>query len=47
MMQGSLGNFTNSPWLVVTPGFFIFLTTLCIFLVGDGLRDALDPWLHE
>lgn len=48
MMQGSLGNFTDSPWLVLAPGFFIFLTTLSIYLVGDGLRDALDPWVkHE
>jgi len=43
MMQGSLGNFTDSPWLVIAPGFFIFLTTLSIYLMGDGLRDALDP----
>src|SRR5690606_19368688 len=41
MMQGSLGNFTDAPWLVITPGIFIFMTTLGIFLVGDGLRDAL------
>lgn len=47
MMQGSLGNFTNAPWLVIAPGIFIFLTTLGIFLVGDGLRDALDPWLKD
>ncbi len=45
MMQGSLGNFTNAPWLVITPGIFIFLTTLSIYLIGDGLRDALDPWV--
>ncbi len=47
MMQGSLGSFTNAPWLVLTPGFFIFLTTLAIYLIGDGLRDALDPWLKD
>lgn len=47
MMQGSLGSFANAPWLVITPGFFIFLTTLSIFLIGDGLRDALDPWLKN
>jgi peptide/nickel transport system permease protein len=47
MMQGSLGNFTDAPWLVLTPGIFIFLTTLSIYLVGDGLRDALDPWLKR
>jgi peptide/nickel transport system permease protein len=45
MMQGSLGNFTDAPWLVLAPGLFIFLTTLSIYLIGDGLRDALDPWL--
>jgi peptide/nickel transport system permease protein len=45
MMQGSLGNFTDAPWLVLAPGFFIFLTTLSIYLFGDGLRDALDPWV--
>jgi peptide/nickel transport system permease protein len=47
MMQGSLGNFTDAPWLVLAPGFFIFLTTLGIYLVGDGLRDALDPWVQN
>jgi peptide/nickel transport system permease protein len=47
MMQGSLGNFTDAPWLVLTPGFFIFLTTLSIYLMGDGLRDALDPWVKR
>jgi peptide/nickel transport system permease protein len=45
MMQGSLGNFTAAPWLVLAPGLFIFLTTLSIYLIGDGLRDALDPWV--
>jgi len=47
MMQGSLGNFQNAPWLVITPGIFIFLTTLAIYLIGDGLRDALDPWIRH
>jgi len=47
MMQGSLGSFTSAPWLVITPGIFIFLTTLSIYLIGDGLRDALDPWLKN
>ena len=47
MMQGSLGNFTDAPWLVLAPGLFIFLTTLSIFLIGDGLRDALDPWVKK
>ena len=47
MMQGSLGNFTDAPWLVIAPGIFIFLATLSIYLIGDGLRDALDPWIKD
>lgn len=32
-----------APWMVLFPGFFIFLTVLSINFIGDGLRDALDP----
>jgi peptide/nickel transport system permease protein len=38
---GSL--FTVAWWLMLFPGLFLFLTTLAFNLVGDGLRDALDP----
>jgi len=34
-------------WLAVFPGFAIFLSVLCYNLVGDGLRDALDPRLRD
>jgi peptide/nickel transport system permease protein len=37
------GIFTVAPWLMIFPGLFLFLTTLAFNLVGDGLRDALDP----
>ena len=47
MMQGSLGNFTDAPWLVLAPGIFIFMATLSIYLIGDGLRDVLDPWMKS
>ena len=30
-------------WLTLFPGMAIFLTVLSFNLVGDGLRDALDP----
>jgi peptide/nickel transport system permease protein len=30
-------------WMWVFPSFFIIFTILCINLLGDGLRDALDP----
>jgi peptide/nickel transport system permease protein len=31
------------PWYWIPPGVAIFLTVLAVNLVGDGLRDALDP----
>ena len=30
-------------WLAFFPGMAIFLTVLCFNLLGDGLRDVLDP----
>ena len=47
MLNGSLENFENAPWLVFLPGFFITVTVLCVFLITDGLRDAFDPRLKE
>jgi peptide/nickel transport system permease protein len=35
--------FTVAWWLMFFPGLFLLLTTLAFNLVGDGLRDALDP----
>ncbi|RMF34567.1 MAG: ABC transporter permease [Alphaproteobacteria bacterium] len=35
--------FLTAPWLVVFPGISILLMALAFNLVGDGLRDALDP----
>lgn len=32
-----------APWMVLFPGFCIFITVLSINFMGDGLRDALDP----
>jgi peptide/nickel transport system permease protein len=33
----------TAPWMAIWPGLAIFLTVLSFNLVGDGLRDALDP----
>jgi ABC-type dipeptide/oligopeptide/nickel transport system permease subunit len=35
-----------SWWLVVFPGAMIFLTVAAYNLIGDALRDALDPRLR-
>ena len=43
---GSLINESRSPehwWIQVFPGLLIFLTVTCYNLVGDAVRDALDP----
>jgi peptide/nickel transport system permease protein len=34
---------TNAPWMAIWPGLAIFITVLAFNLLGDGLRDALDP----
>lgn len=39
--------FRNAPHIVVVPGIFIIIATLAINLLGDGLRDALDPKLKD
>lgn len=36
-----------SHWAVTIPGLAIFTTVMCLNLVGDGLRDALDPRLKD
>jgi len=33
----------NAPWMAIWPGLSIFALVLSFNLVGDGLRDALDP----
>jgi dipeptide transport system permease protein len=38
---------TSAWWIVTFPGLAILITVLAINLVGDGLRDALDPKLKR
>jgi len=48
----SWGNLLNSaqehlvkhPWLAIFPGLMIFFTIISVNYIGDGLRDALDPY---
>ena len=46
MLTKAQGNFTLGPHLVIFPGLLITLTVLCLYLIGDGLRDALDPMMR-
>lgn len=43
MIFESQSYFLNAPWLVFVPGAAILILALAFNLVGDGLRDALDP----
>lgn len=52
--QSSLGNMvgfgreylTRAPWIMLAPSLVIVLTTLSISLLGDWLRDRLDPTIR-
>lgn len=43
MLSDSRQYLTNAPWTLFFPGLAIMLTVLGFNLMGDGLRDALDP----
>jgi peptide/nickel transport system permease protein len=47
MIDAGNGLFDVDPWLILVPGVLIILTVLSVNLVGDGLRDALDPYMTE
>jgi len=34
----------RAPWLMIFPGLMIFITSMSINYIGDGLRDAFDPY---
>jgi peptide/nickel transport system permease protein len=43
MLNSAQRFLSQAPWLAIFPGAAIFLVVLSFNLVGDGLRDALDP----
>lgn len=44
MLSGvSVETFTSAPWVILFPGLAISLTVFAFSLLGDALRDALDP----
>ena len=47
MLTNGAQDLARGPWLVWAPGVAIFLTVLCLYLLGDGLRDALDPRMNR
>lgn len=47
MLNTGRGFMAQAPWLSIVPGMAIFLTVLGFNLLGDGLRDLLDPHLRD
>ena len=38
---------SNAWWLAIFPGLMIFISVVAYNLIGEGLRDALDPRLRD
>lgn len=47
MLSDGQNYIRNAPWLVIFPGLAIMITVLALNLLGDGLRDAIDPKLKD
>jgi peptide/nickel transport system permease protein len=44
LLSNAQEHLVQYPWLAIFPGLMIFLTIISINYIGDGLRDALDPY---
>jgi peptide/nickel transport system permease protein len=47
MLKNAQTNMTRAPWTAIFPGLMIFIAVIAINFIGDGLRDALDPYKVE
>lgn len=47
MLRNGYGFMQTSPWVVLAPGAVMFVSVLAFNLLGDGLRDVLDPRLRN
>jgi len=47
MLSEGRGYLLQAPWMTLAPGLMILVTVLTINLMGDGLRDALDPYSYK
>jgi peptide/nickel transport system permease protein len=44
LLSNAQENFTKYPWLAIFPGLAIFIVIIAVNYIGDGLRDAFDPY---
>jgi peptide/nickel transport system permease protein len=47
MIREGFENILDSPWLAITPSVAILVVVFAVNLLGDGLRDAIDPKLRN
>lgn len=47
MIREGFQNILSEPWISIYPGIFILITVLAFNMLGDGLRDAIDPKLRN
>jgi peptide/nickel transport system permease protein len=47
MIREGFENILDSPWLAVTPSLAVLIVVFAVNLLGDGLRDAIDPKLRN
>jgi len=47
LVSEGIRNVFTAPWLIIFPGATIFIVALAFNLVGDGIRDILDPRLRR
>jgi peptide/nickel transport system permease protein len=43
MLRDGQGRISQAWWMITVPGVLLFATVLALNLIGDALRDALDP----
>jgi peptide/nickel transport system permease protein len=47
MIRDGVNYLTNAPWISLTTGLAILITVLSFNMLGDGLRDIMDPKLRS
>jgi ABC-type dipeptide/oligopeptide/nickel transport system permease subunit len=47
MISEAIPNLRSYPYMLVSPAIALSLTVLAFNFFGDGLRDALDPWMER
>ena len=47
LVSAGRSDIQNAPWLTALPGLFIMATVMAFNMIGDGLRDALDPKMKK